>query len=80
MLIPALGILACSYGLYFYKRKAVIAKYERGMKVKQEAQNRIERGIATWMKLYYCARDDGVFLPGGRELIPVDQMISFLFH
>ncbi len=77
-LIPSLILLACAYGLYFYKRKAVIAKFEREKTAKREEQARIEKGIKSWMKLYYCARDGGVFLPGERELIPLNQMNSFL--
>ncbi len=38
----------------------------------------IERGIKTWMKLYYCDRDAGVFLPGINELVPPEQMIGYL--
>jgi len=80
LFIPALIILVCFYGLYFYKREAVIAKYEHEKATKQEAQTRIERGIESWMRLYYCARDEGVFLPDERELIPVDRMIGYLLH
>ncbi len=77
-LIPAILILAICYGLYFYKRRAIIAKFEQEKKAKQEEQKRIERGIATWMKLYYCGRDDSVFLPGKAEMIPADQMMGYL--
>jgi hypothetical protein len=78
MLIPVLLILAGFYGLYFFKRKGVIARFEQQQAAKREEQARIERGIKTWMRLYYCARDEGVFLPGGRDLIPVDQMNGYL--
>jgi hypothetical protein len=78
--VPVLILLAGVYGLYFFKRKAVIAKFEGQQTAKREAQARIERGIKTWMRLYYCARDEGVFLPGGRDLVPVDQMTGFLLQ
>ena len=80
MLIPVLIILAGFYGLYFFKRKAVVAKFEQQQAAKRDEQRRIERGIKTWMRLYYCARDEGVFLPGGSDLIPVDQMNWYLLH
>ncbi len=78
--VPVLILLAGIYGLYFYKRKAVIAKFEGQQAAKREAQARIERGIKTWMRLYYCARDEGVFLPGSRDLVPVDQMTGYLLR
>jgi hypothetical protein len=79
-LVPVLLVLACLYGLYFYKRQAIIAKFEREQDSQTQAQARIERGIKTWMKLYYCDRDEGVFLPGKDELVPVDQMTSYLMQ
>ncbi len=80
MIIPALLVLACLYGLYFFMRNAVIAKFEREQDSQREAQARIERGIKTWMKLYYCDRDEGVFLPGKDELVPPEQMTSYLMQ
>jgi len=80
MLIPIVLVLAILYGFYFFKRKAVVAKFERAQANQREAQARIERGIKTWMKLYYCDRDAGVFLPGKDELVPVEQMISYLMR
>jgi hypothetical protein len=80
MLVPVLLVLAALYGLYFFKRKAIIVKFERDQNNQRESQARIERGIQTWMKLYYCARDEGIFLPGKDELVPPEQMISYLMR
>jgi hypothetical protein len=33
---------------------------------------------AAWQKLYYCARDDGVFVPGQPRLTPVEKMATLL--
>jgi len=38
------------------------------------------RACARWNQLYYCARDDGVFIPGQTRLIPVDRMRDFLYQ
>jgi hypothetical protein len=54
--IPALLVLAGLYGLYFYKHKTIIAKFEREADSQRDTQARIERGIKTWMKLCYCDR------------------------
>jgi hypothetical protein len=79
-LIPILFVLACLYGLYFYKRQAIIAKFERQQESRQQEQARVERGIKTWMQLYYCDRDQGVFLPGKGELVPLEQLHSYLLR
>ena len=78
MLIPALLVLAGLYGLYFFKRPSIIAKFEHEQNNQRQSQARIERGIKTWMKLYYCDRDEGVFLPGQDELIPPEQVLGYL--
>ena len=80
MLIPVLLVLAGLYGLYFFKRKAITAKFERGQNNQRQSQARIERGIQTWMKLYYCDRDEGIFLPGKDQLVPPEQMTSYLMQ
>ena len=80
MFLPMLAILAAIYGLYFWKRKTIIDRFEGQKASRQAADERIKRGIARWMKLYYCARDDGVFVPGGDELIPADQMAGYLYR
>ncbi len=32
------------------------------------------------MKLYYCDRDEGIFLPGKVELVPPEQMLDYLMR
>jgi hypothetical protein len=80
MFVPLLILLAAIYGLYLWKRKTIIARFEEQQASRQAADERIKRGIARWMKLYYCARDDGVFVPGGDELIPADQIAGYLYR
>ena len=79
LVFPVLLILVCFYALYFYKRRTVIARFAQEKTSKDAAQSRIERAIKSWMVLYYCARDDGIFLPGRGELVPVDRMAALLF-
>jgi len=80
MLLPTLFVLACLYGLYFFTRKSIIAKFERQQDDQQQTRVRVERAIKDWMKLYYCTRDEGVFLPGKAELVPPDQMTNYLMQ
>jgi hypothetical protein len=80
LLLPAVGVLLVFYGLYFWQRKKLIDRFEKEQAARQAAAGRIQRGIERWMRLYYCAREDGVFEPGSRQLTPVDQMMGYLFH
>lgn len=76
--VPALILLAAFYGVYFWKRKAMVARYESQLKASREAKQRAERRISRWMKLYYCAREDIVFQPGTGKFVPADQMPGYL--
>ncbi len=58
----------------------MIARFEGQQASRLAADERIKRGIERWMKLYYCARDDGVFMPGGDKLIPADLMAGYLYQ
>ena len=80
VLLPVLGLLALMYGLYFWKRKAIVARFENRQFAQRTADERVRQGIERWMKLYYCASDDGVFIPGSDELISADQMNDYLMR
>jgi len=79
ILLPVLALLAVFYGLYLWKRKVIIARFERQVTTGKAAEERVRRGIERWMKLYYCLQDDGVFEVGKTELVPADQMDWYLF-
>ena len=38
-----------------------------------------ERAMRRWERLYYCARDDGAFVPGETSLMPIHQIQSYLY-
>jgi hypothetical protein len=38
-----------------------------------------KRALERWEQLYYCHRDDGVFIPAQTQLIPVNEMRAFLY-
>jgi hypothetical protein len=80
MVIPIIGVLVVIYALYFWKRKDLAARFEREKASQQTADDRIKRGIERWMRLYYCAHDDEVFLPGAPEATPTDQMMGLLLQ
>jgi hypothetical protein len=35
---------------------------------------------SKWSQLWYCARDDGVFIAGQRRLIPAEQTQAFIYE
>jgi hypothetical protein len=78
MRLPAAVVLAGFYGLYFWKRKAMVARFESQINASRAAKQRAERSIGRWMKLYYCIRDDVVFQPGTGKFVPADQMPGYL--
>jgi hypothetical protein len=79
-LLPVLIFLALVYGLYFWQRKAIVARFENRQAMERAADERVRQGIERWMKQYYCARDDGVFTPGDPDVIPADQLMSALLQ
>lgn len=40
---------------------------------------RWKRALERWEQLYYCYRDDGVFLPNHAVFVPIAQMRQFLY-
>jgi len=78
LFLPALVILVIFYGFYLWQRKKVIARFDNRRAAQQEEVDQIRRGIERWMRLYYCARDDGVFESEKGPLIPADQMLAYV--
>jgi len=79
-LLPILGLLALVYGLYFWKRRAIVTMFVNRQSAQRAADERVRQGIERWMKLYYCAADDGVYIPGTDEIVPIDQMSDYLMR
>ena len=79
-LLVVLPVLAGFYAFYFWQRKRLIAKFLATQQAQKAAEQRIHTGVQRWMKLYYCARDDGVFEPGANGLTPAEQLAGVLFR
>jgi hypothetical protein len=79
-LLVVLPLLTGFYAFYFWQRKRLIAKFHATQQAQKATEQRIHKGIQRWMRLYYCARDDGVFEPGASVLTPTDQMPGLLFR
>ena len=78
-LLVVLPLLAGFYAFYFWQRKRLIDKFQATQSAQKAAEKRIHTAIQRWMRLYYCARDDGVFDPGSKSLTPADQLAGVLF-
>jgi hypothetical protein len=70
------------------KEKASIEKKRALAEEKvEEVRNENERILAEWQeatqrwdKLYYCGRDDCVFLPGTNTYAPVSNMMEYIYE
>lgn len=78
LLIPVGGILLLCYLFYLMKRPQIIQRFEREVLSFNDSYRKTEAAIGIWLKLYYCGRDEGVFIPGEEVLIPLDEMGAFL--
>lgn len=78
LLIPVLIGLIGAYSVYFFTRNRLIEKFKTNHQLQVNEKKRLEKAIGDWMKLYYCAREELVFIPGGGAGIPVDQMMGYL--
>jgi hypothetical protein len=80
ILLPVLIFVAVAYLLYFWRRKAIVSKFERQKARRQASEQRIRLAIENWLELFYCARDDIVFYPDSSEQIPAGEMIAHLLR
>jgi hypothetical protein len=78
LLLPVLLVLLVFYGLYAFRRKSLLAQYHNRIAEQQSERQVVEKQIKNWMRLYYCVRDEGVFLPGSSELSPVQDYHDLL--
>ncbi len=73
-LLPILVLLGIGYAGYFWKRRSILARFEASQAAEHSAEQRVRQGIDRWMKLFYCARDGGVFEPGDETLLPAEEL------
>ncbi len=61
----------------------VISQRRKVKESEQKASSQIpqwEKALARWNKLYYCARDDGVFDLEERVFVPVEKLKDYLYR
>ena len=76
----SLGFAVIAFAAYFILRKKILARYQIQKAQESGSKGKVERAIGTWMKLYYCTKDNVVFEDKKGDPIPVDQMRSYLLN
>lgn len=78
MFIPILILVMVFYLGYAFFRKRIYAKYTRQIQANIDIKATYGAAIGKWMRLYYCARDDGVFDPDENQMAPLQAMGAYL--
>lgn len=59
----------------------VMASYNQSKaQIDNEERPRWQRAMDRWNQLYYCARDETIFIPGENKAISTDKMKDYLFE
>jgi hypothetical protein len=80
IMLPAVLILVIFYGLFFWQRKHLLARYQKDLDSRHAAVERVKQAVGRWMKLYYCAADAVVFEPGKGEPVSLDLLPEILLE
>lgn len=76
-----LGLLAVALGAVLWLLPITISRKQlRSEKQRCEVQRPSwQRAMNRWERLYYCARDDGVFIPGETPFVPIEKIQELLY-
>jgi hypothetical protein len=83
-----LGTAAVGLGIYLVVRsgknkRAQLAEYQQRVQEEITERQRIQadwkRAMQRWTQLYYCGRDDCVFIPGESSSAPISMMKEYLY-
>ncbi len=69
--------IAISVGMVFLARRLRAKAAEEKQVELEESRRRLaewQMAMDRWNAMYYCFRDDGVFIPGKREFAPLERM------
>jgi predicted RNA-binding Zn-ribbon protein involved in translation (DUF1610 family) len=83
------GTAAIAFGIYLVirssrKKRTQLADYQRKVEdefaERQHIQSAWKTAIERWNLLYYCGRDDCVFIPGEHTSAPTSKMKEYLYQ
>lgn len=75
-----LMLLGGSILVYLIARKSVVRRYEEKIRQEKDENLRVENAISHWMRLYFCSRDQGVFVPEQNRFVPLERMSDLLYE
>ena len=73
-----MGPFLMALGIPFLVGSVLVKRYESHILARASDPPRWQREHQLWESLYYCARHDGVFVPGETALVPAEKMRAFL--
>jgi len=82
------GAAVIALGIYLIMRsvqnkRAQLAEYQRKVQEeigeRQRIQSARQRAMERWNQMYYCGRDDCVFIPGENTSAPISKMQEYLY-
>jgi hypothetical protein len=77
--LPILVILlAASFTAYLIFRRVIVSRYNQKINQGQQEVIKIEKAVSRWMRLYFCARDQGVYDPVSDQFISLETIQDFL--
>ena len=90
LFILTLSILGLSIFLFVFtvpkerrrnreRKSAYQEKIRQRQQKNEETEKRWTAAMERWNQLYYCGRDDCVFLPGSHTHAPVSAMVEYLY-
>lgn len=87
ILIPTLCVVGLGVVLLIWLGRKAKARFDRDMQGYREKRQAFERdelprwqgAKSRWEQLYYCMRDETVFIPAEKKAIQADDMVKYLY-
>ncbi len=76
--VPAAAIFLMAGSFYLIFRKRILEKYKRNQEAIKLENLAVEKAVGEWMKLYYCAKDRIVFIPGDKNSVALEDIKSLI--
>lgn len=79
LFLPLVLLLTLIPGGFLWRYRVVKKKEEIDITDTFEKEKlRWQQAARKWLQLYYCARCDGVFIPGASPFAPTTEMMNFI--
>lgn len=71
-------LFAASLLAYSLFRRTILQRYQNSIRQEKEENEKVEKAISRWMRLYYCSRDQGFFDTQQNRFVPFEEMNAYL--